>query len=190
MRLFVALLLSEAWLDALRQVQARLRELDAPRSVRWVDPANIHLTLRFIGEFDPERLEALRAALDAAVCAHAAPHLAPAGLGAFPNPARARVLWVGIQESGERLGMLQSAVEDAVQGVGLPAERRGFRPHLTLGRVRDPRRGLPSELVRALSTEAVPGWTPAPETRVALMRSHLSPRGAHYESLHTWELSA
>ncbi len=190
MRLFVAVELSSAWIEALRAVQARLRALDTPPSVRWVRPEGIHLTLRFLGEVDDANVEPLRAGVDAALSGHEPPVLAPDALGAFPNVRRARVGWVGVREEGARLEPLQHDLEQAVRGLGWAAETRAFHPHLTLGRARDPRRGVSAALASSLAREHVHRWEPREEARVALMRSHLSPRGARYEALHVWRLGS
>jgi 2'-5' RNA ligase len=158
--------------------------------VRWVAPEGIHLTLRFLGEVDEARLDELGAALEQAVAGREAPRLAPGSLGAFPSLRRPRVIWIGLEEDGRRLEPLHVAVEGAARLLGWPAETRAFRPHLTLGRVRDPRRGVPPELVQALAAERVATWPSSPQRCVALMRSHLSPHGARYEELRTWQLDA
>ena len=188
MRVFVALNLSARWDAMLIDVQRRLRRHDPASAVRWVDPANIHLTLRFLGEVDPENVRSLTNALDAALADAAPPLLAPGALGAFPSPRRPRVIWIGLAETGARLVPLQARVEAAVRQRGWEAETRAFRPHLTLGRGRDSRRSGMADLGAALATEPVPTWEPQPQTQVALVRSHLGRHGARYETLRTWTL--
>lgn len=190
MRLFVALPLSDVWRIAVGELLGRLRSRDEGSEVRWVKPEGVHLTLRFLGEVDDARLDALGEALDKAVSGHEAPHLAPGALGAFPNLSRPRVVWVGLEESGQRLAPLQVAVEKAVRRLGWPREKRAFRPHLTLGRVRDPRRGISEQLVQALGRESIAALPASEHRHVVLMQSHLSRHGARYEALRTWQLLA
>ena len=118
--------------------------LDAVRTPRdgvaWVRAANLHFTLRFLGDLESARLEAARHAL---VAAAAAPDSAPfrvrlGGAGAFPGPARARVLWLGVNEGAAPLALLAGRVEAALVREGFPRADRPFTPHLTLGRPRDP----------------------------------------------------
>jgi 2'-5' RNA ligase len=195
MRLFVALLLDAAWIETLERVLSRLRGLDRDSSVRWVDVRSIHLTLKFLGEVEERRVDELIERLEAAVAMQSAPRLALGELGAFPNLKRPRVIWIGVEEDGERLSPLQSRVEDAVAPMGWERERRLFQPHLTLGRVRDPRRSRgarssapPAPLLEVLLGVRVEPPAPSPHTRLALVRSHLGPQGARYEVRHRWHL--
>jgi len=188
LRLFVALMLGARWGDALTDVQRRVRRHDPRSGVRWVDAANIHLTLRFLGEVEAATVAPLVTAFARAIAGAAPPVIAPAALGAFPTPRRPRVIWVGITETGLRLDALHTRVEAAVGDLGWQAETRPFHPHLTLGRVRDPRRVSP-EFSAGLATEPVPTWEPGPVTRVALVRSHLSTGGARHEALQVWQLA-
>ncbi len=102
--------------------------------VRWVPPANIHLTLKFLGVTREEVVEGIAAALRRGVAARAPFELVARGLGAFPSPTSPRVLWAGIDEQ-PALAALQQDVERWMQDLGFPAEERAFHPHLTLGRV-------------------------------------------------------
>ncbi|UCE01873.1 MAG: RNA 2',3'-cyclic phosphodiesterase [Candidatus Latescibacterota bacterium] len=195
MRLFVALLLDPAWIETLEQVLRQLRALDRDSSVRWVDARSIHLTLKFLGEVEEPRVDELIERLDAAVATRSAPRLALGGLGAFPTLKRPRVIWIGVEEDGRRLAPLQSRIEDAAAAMGWERERRAFQPHLTLGRARDPRRSRGGRTSAPVASHlaALPGIAvaaPAPslQTRLALVRSHLGPGGARYESLHRWHL--
>jgi 2'-5' RNA ligase len=105
------------------------------------------------------------------------------GLGAFPSRTRARVVWAGLLAGGDRLAALAAAVDDALAGLGVPREDRAFSPHITLGRVREPRR-VPA-LADALAGAAAQPFGRVVVAEVALMRSELSPRGARYTRLAT-----
>lgn len=194
MRLFVALRLDARIHATLDDSIAKLRGLDRQKQVRWVDPAAIHLTLKFLGEVpDPGVLE-LETRLDAAVRGRPAPRLALTGLGAFPNARRPRVLWMGLHEEpqGAALAPLQEAIEAAAESLGWEREKRAFQPHLTLGRVREDRGGgtrpLPGPLLQALERSPAGSDEPRPQNRLALMRSHLSQAGVRYEEKRVWEL--
>ncbi len=101
---------------------------------RPVPPANWHITLRFVGRVDEVTYERWLGALDE--ISSEACRVSVQGLGAFPQPRRATVLWAGVESAG--LGDLAEAVEEAAQRAGIAAEERPFRPHLTLARVRPP----------------------------------------------------
>lgn len=189
MRLFVALLLEPALLEALAAHQARIRRLDTAGCVRWVDPHGIHLTLKFFGEVAEADLEDLGAALDLAVRSRSAPLLALGAPGVFPGPSRPRVLWVGVRDQAARLPALAAAVGAATAPLGWDEERRAFQPHLTVGRVREPVR---ADAMRPLMAafEALPSRAgeAVRHPRVALVRSHLGPAGARYEVIRQWQL--
>ena len=108
------------------------------------------------------------------------------GLGAFPTPGRPRVLWAGAPGS-PAFTRLAEEVDQALVALGFPPEGRGFTPHVTLGRVREPGRNV--ALTEALEAAAARGFGALPVERVALMRSDLSPRGARYTELAATPLS-
>ncbi len=133
MRAFFAVDLDEG---ARRAAAAVARELrPAAGDVRWVRPEAYHVTLRFLGEVEPERAEALAAEAGAAVAPVAAFRLHLGAARAFPSPRRPRV--VALELSPEPpLAALAGRLEAVAVGAGLAAEERPFRSHLTLGRVR------------------------------------------------------
>lgn len=193
-RLFVAVELPAGAKDALAAAVGQLRGL-MPAGVRWVNPAGIHLTLKFLGTVDGGLAEPLLAALQremAGVDKTPFPlHLD--GLGVFPNRREPRVIWAGVGGDLEILGAVQRRVEDAAAYLGLARERREFRPHLTLGRVRD---GVTPAARREMgSVVAEQGAALAPEyawgvEEIGLIRSVLTPQGAVYTSLGTARLGA
>lgn len=183
MRLFIALPLPDAVSSALETAQNQLRRTHRP--VKWVAPASIHLTLQFLGEQDESLVPPLLAALAAIRPEPAAlPQLQLARIGAFPNLRRPQTIWMGVGGDMAALANVQRAVVRATGSLGLPAEARPFRPHLTLGRVRsDANREAIQELGRALATAAAPAelnWRSDPPI---LYQSTLSPQGARYEAL-------
>jgi len=102
--------------------------------VAWVPPANVHLTLKFLGAIKPESAEAIRDLLRRELAGRAPFELAARGLGAFPSAAHPRVLWAGVVESAA-LAALQQDVERCTGSLGFPREARPFHAHLTVGRV-------------------------------------------------------
>jgi 2'-5' RNA ligase len=147
--------------------------------VAWVAPANLHVTLKFLGQVDEARVPAVIEALRAAAAAHRALDVAVRGLGAFPTPARARVLWAGLAGDGAALGALAEAVDAACGALGFPREPRPFAAHVTLGRAREPR--PQAALADALARGGEYGRVRV--ECVSLMRSELSRGGARYTEL-------
>lgn len=126
MRLFVAL-------DLPGPLRERLAALGGGvPGARWIPAANLHLTLRFIGEVPPFRAEEVDHAL-AGLRARRFP-LTLAGIGTFAKAGRETVLWMGVERS-ERLELLQGKIETALQRAGLEPERRRFAPHVALARL-------------------------------------------------------
>ncbi len=189
MRCFVAIDLSAETRDAIADAQAGLRAIAPRADIGWIDPAKMHLTLKFLGEVDEAQREPIGTALASVGHAHAPFELAAAGAGTFPGPARPRVLWVGLKSGLREIGLLAADVERACAPLGFPPEARPFRGHVTLGRVRAPR-GV-GRVVRAMS--ALQGTTFGTWTarEIVLYRSHLGGgRGARYEPLARFPIDA
>lgn len=141
-------------------------------------PANWHITLRFLGKVDQLGYETLTARLDTAELGPSF-ELSFAGLGAFPRPGRATVLWLGVGDGSDDLIDVAGAVEEAVVDAGFMPEERPFHPHLTLSRIRPP------QDVRGL-VENVPAF-PLRQTvrRVTIFESVLGRGPATYVPLDT-----
>ena len=187
LRLFVALDLPAGGKAALAATMGQLQSV-IPAGVRWVNPAGIHLTLKFLGDTEAGLVTPLRAALrEMAAAGDMRPfplHLH--GLGVFPNRREPRVIYAGVDGDMDSLVKAQQRGEQAIVRLGFPQEKRPFRPHLTLGRVRDvvapaARRQIGDTIARqaaALSPEYA--WTAG---EICLIRSHLTPSGAVYTTL-------
>jgi 2'-5' RNA ligase len=157
------------------------------RIVRWTRPENIHLTLKFLGAVPRETLPELQSALDGALAGRPPCSLSVKGTGVFPPRGRPRVVWIGLAGETDSLAALQSAVESALAPLGFPREKRPFTPHLTVGRVRDPRRPG-AALGEAIAANREREWGECVVDRVHLMRSELFPTGPRYSILHTVRL--
>ncbi|MBE0416293.1 MAG: RNA 2',3'-cyclic phosphodiesterase [Coriobacteriia bacterium] len=107
---------------------------------RWVPRENLHLTMRFLGEFEPDSIGALVYALGSELAAHAPfdlPVLAPAD--PVPGAGRARMLWTRYDDPESRCARLAATVDDVLATFGIPPEERPFAPHITLVRTRRPK---------------------------------------------------
>lgn len=180
-RLFAAVLLPEAVRRACVGLQDALRPRGVP--VRWVPPDNLHITMVFMGETGVERIDGVRAALDAA-CAGIAPFTAVTGAAGYFGSRRApRVLWLGLERGADACGFLYARMAEHLAAIGFRSDAKRYHPHITLGRVRATRRA--AELTSGLDsikTDAV-GYD-VPVDRAVLIRSALSPRGSKYTILH------
>ena len=178
-RTFIAVDLPESVTRALQTAQQRLKSHRF--DIRWVKPGNIHLTLKFLGDISPAEVGAIREALRSAAADMAPFPLAARGAGVFPGIKRPRVVWVGLTGEVPALFALQQSVEKALAAIGFPAEKRPFKAHLTLGRVKG--RVRPTDLLAAL--QELGDWASPAFTvnRVTFFQSDLRPEGAVYTRL-------
>ncbi len=184
-RAFVAIPLSEAVRSAIEETQRQMRRLTS--NIRWVPPGNIHLTLKFLGDVHPQRVDAIAAQMDLVAAASGAPFPLKLGAaGAFPSVHRARVLWLGVDGETDRLLAVQTALESALEHLGINREKRRFRAHLTIGRARRPVDG--QRLARSLEALTPPSAVPFAAAQLNLYESSLKPGGAVYTCLHTAHL--
>jgi len=186
LRTFVAIELPAEARAALASAQAELRGALGERasSIRWVDAASAHLTLKFLGDTPESAVGGVEAALRGALARTGAFELRTGALGCFPSGRSPRVIWLGLEGDLDPLAAARDAVEQAIGPLGWPTEARPFAPHLTLGRVR-PDASLAERVGIGKACGTI--WPP-PATRIAvagvsLMRSELGPQGARYTRL-------
>ena len=183
MRLFIAVELDETVrAEAGRVVELLRRRAEslAPNArLTWVSPERMHLTVRFIGPADDEKLAALRGALEPPFETTGFA-LSVLGTGAFPPKGPPRVIWAGLQQGRDQLVALEREITARLSKLGIPPEQRPYSPHLTLARVRDPA-GLRSvALLDGLQTHA---FGESPIDAITLFESRLSPKGPTYAAL-------
>lgn len=176
LRCFIAVKLPAEARDSLSQAQARLRA--AEPGWKWVNPDTFHVTLKFLGQVERERLEATWQSVRAAISGKRAFRVALRGLGVFPNLRAPRVAWAGINDGATDLAALAAEVEEACSRHGFEREKRPFAAHLTLGRAR---LAGPSPALAAIVQECAESqFGGGPVDRVLLMQSTLRPTGAVY----------
>ena len=179
MRAFIAIEIPEGVREGLARAQDRLKGVGVDAS--WPRSESIHLTLKFLGETSDQRVPQIMQALALELGGTERFRLSPEGVGTFPNPASARVVWVGITGDVGRLVALQAAVERAMVGMGLERDDRPYAPHLTLGRIkriRKPDAWL--EGLEGINNFRLPGFD---VTAISLISSELRPSGAVYREL-------
>lgn len=133
-RTFIALDLPPAIHQAIERLSLELQRTQA--AVSWVKPGRMHLTLKFLGDVQPEKIGEISTALERVTSNTLPFRIRPVGCGAFPSTKQMRVVWVGLQGDLDPLKRLQQDLEDAMASSGFERETRSFKPHLTLGRVR------------------------------------------------------
>lgn len=168
----------------LRWVGERQGELEQRwPEARWIPVSNQHITLKFLGATPEDRLSDVVSLCERVAARHAAAPVTLTELGVFPSRRGARVLWIGVDDPGGLLFSLAAALDRDLAEIGFGPESRAYSPHLTVARFREP--------------TAVDELPPMPERpppfRLAsfdLWRSHLSPRGARYEALASFQLGS
>ena len=183
-RTFIAIELPLPLREELSQVGIDLG-IDLPkRAIRWVKPANIHLTLRFIGNMPVDKVAELSQEMDLKTSKLQPFMLRLGKLGCFPNQRRPRIIWIGLEGDTNQLMKLHQMVESAVENLGWKREKRRFHPHLSIGRVKESRliarSNIPynQELLnRSFLVDSV-----------YLVRSVLEPMGAVYSHLYRSKL--
>jgi 2'-5' RNA ligase len=179
----VAVTIPEGVKAKIEEAQAELRRVLPERAVRWTRREQFHLTLKFLGDVDAARVEALGEAIRAACRGFGALHLRAERVGFFPDLRYPRVVWVGVQDQAEQLPRLQAAVEGATREYTSEAKEERFTGHVTLARIKGIKRPEAEALgnaAAALAERLFGQWTAG---QVELMRSELRPQGARHSSL-------
>lgn len=182
MRLFVAVEIS----DQMRDVAARAgdtirRKLGRAIDARWVEPAQMHLTVRFIGQVEDVRVPDMLKILATPV--PVAPFdIALDGCGVFPPTGGPRVIWIGLTSGLPSLAAMYDEYNRRLSPLGFEPEKRPYSAHLTLARVKDVRKGPPAALRDAIQHVSVQS-SRCPVERTTIFRSHTSSKGAWYEPL-------
>jgi len=172
-RLFVAVELPPEIRESLGSVQAILKNSNA--RLTHVDPAIIHITLKFIGDTPPEKTMAISKSLGSI---RAAPFPVRVLGISGNNPGRPRVIWAGVLDGG-RCGLLHAAIEDLLSRSGYSGKTRPFVPHATVARVREYHPDL-AGILRSLADHDFGVGT---INRVVLKKSTLTPRGPVYRDI-------
>ncbi|MCJ7615953.1 MAG: RNA 2',3'-cyclic phosphodiesterase [Desulfobacterales bacterium] len=142
-RTFIAFKLPENIILSIRKIQEDIKSYAF--KVRWVNPEKIHLTLKFLGNINDTDIEKVSESIINTVNCHAPISLAVKGAGVFPGIKSPRVIWVGITGEIEKLTSIQKDIEENLEKLGFPREKRPFKGHLTLGRIKgkiDPKKLL------------------------------------------------
>ena len=137
MRTFIAVEVPDSARDRIAQLVNRFKTTGT--DIKWVEPDNIHVTLKFLGNIGTDQPAVIRDGLGAALDSAGAFDLKLGRIGAFPDMNRPRVFWVSIVEGRDELVAMQQRIETELHARGFVREERPFSPHLTIGRVRSPR---------------------------------------------------
>jgi len=177
-RSFIAVDLDEPSLrERITNSQRGLEQTGA--QLKLVNPNIMHLTLRFLGEIPRAAVEGVKEALNGLQFKAFEAHFS--GLGVFPSMKRISVVWVGMTQGSEQLNEIFHQLEPKIRQLGIPADSKGFSPHLTIARVRSGvNRDALAEYVSSMSDQEFGSMQ---VKSVRLKKSTLTPKGPIYETL-------
>lgn len=186
-RCFIAIEIPEKILDEVVKLSGKLAKSIADDSARWCNREQLHITLKFLGNVDALKIDALKSAIQRTCSGFNQFQLTLGGIGCFPDIQKPRVIWLGIGGDLKVLNELQAAIDIETADFGDHQEEREFKPHLTLARVKKPSpklwRAIGEQIKRhSENARAMGEWN---VDSVNLMRSILDPSGAVYEKLYT-----
>lgn len=184
-RAFIAIDIPGEIQECLTIVSNQLKEKIGEVPVRWVDPENIHLTLKFLGDVSMNNIEVLKESIRAEAYGCKPLVFSVGGVGAFPKVRNPRVIWVGVEAPTEMID-LQRGIDVQMSRIGYASDRRPFSPHLTLGRVsRNAKAAEIRQISEVLSSSKIGFLGVGRVNAVHLYRSDLKPEGAVYTKLYS-----
>lgn len=179
LRTFIAIDIPGNILSEIRELQEGIK--DYGFKIRWVRPESIHLTLKFLGDIKAVKINEIAEAISKTVVRYTPISLQAKGVGVFPGIKRPQVLWVGLAGQLEPLVSLQKTLDENLETIGFPVEKRPFKGHLTMGRMKakiDVKKfGDVLMTFRSFESEAFTA------DRIILYKSELKPSGAVYTEL-------
>ena len=184
-RLFIAIPIPPPAQALIANVTAMLADGDPP--VRWTAAGSAHITLHFLGEIDPARGELLRLSFSSIAKNQDAFDLTTDRPGGFPDTGPLRVIWLGLKGDARQLAALHRALGVSLSEIAIEPEERVFRPHITLGRLRDDVRSPQADLLRAklhdpvINQRCYDEFAPIPVRQVQLVRSYLEKTGPRHD---------
>lgn len=184
-RCFIAIEIPEPIQNQLVRIQGTLRK-QIPKA-SWVKPGNIHLTLKFLGDVDPEDLESIGKAIEGVTSRHHSFSLHIGGVGAFPNLARPRVIWAGVKCGAERVSTLAQDINLALSNHGFSIDTKKFNPHLTIARLKE-KIDLKPYANQYRQYDRIHEAEMTVDT-ISLIQSQLHSKGAIYSTLQSYPLT-
>ena len=152
----------------------------------WSRVENIHLTLKFFGNVELDKIHAISTAASRMVKEFSPFEITIGNTGVFPRPSRAQVLWIGVSDPSGKLLGLQKRLEEECAAEGFAKEGRAFRPHLTIARIRKPDGARPlADAHLSMQFESMPVTL----TEVIVFRSELSSKGSRYTTISRHQLT-
>ncbi len=179
-RAFAALEIPDETKDRIGRFIDSVRPASGASELKWVNRKILHVTVRFFGDLDRKQLEKARGAIRSLDRAWDPPRLSLGAIGAFPNPRRPQVVWLGIEDPDGGLRELAASADRAIRVAGFGPADKPFVGHLTLARVR---RGLQAPGLDEIVGGLTPPGGPLTISSITLFKSDLRPEGPLYTPL-------
>lgn len=179
-RSFFAVPLTPECRQKINYIEQELKKV-LPSGIRWVNTDNLHVTLKFIGEFDSLLIPKVYKLLETGLSTTDQFDITFQNLGVFPNNLKPKVVWVGLSNPVELIKIFQG-IENATNELGFPKEARGFSPHVTIGRVKNDTSD-PSKVGAIINKLRIGEIGQSHADRVVFYQSNLTPGGPVYTEL-------
>jgi 2'-5' RNA ligase len=186
-RIFIAIDISDSARAACGAHTAILRQKFPQVRVGWERPEKLHLTLKFLGSIGVGIVDDLETHISEITSHHERFKLRLSNLGTFPSKSRPRILWIGLDDPSDAILPLQSQIEDTCHRLGFEPKKRAFRPHLTIGRIKEPQKAAGLADVH-MKTKIEPVAFEVAE--IVIYESKLQPTGSVYSVVSTAKLQA
>jgi 2'-5' RNA ligase len=185
MRAFIAIKVAGEIRRRIIEIQNELKDINA--DIRWVKSENIHITLKFLGEVEDNRIIEVCRIVEDAVKTTGTFELSVETSGVFPGQGLPVVIWIGVSEGMEFLVKLYHSLEESLYRAGFEKEKRNFSAHLTIGRISSARNI--KNLLQKLETFKNVGLGRMAAEAVYILRSDLTPEGPVYSVIKKVELN-
>lgn len=179
LRSFIAVELPNEIHDSLQKLQNNLK--DSMPDVRWVKYGNIHLTLKFLGDVEVSKIEKISKSIQYVADEFSPFTMSLAHIGAFPNFRKPSIIWTGVEEGAEKIIEIVEQIESSMEKLGFAREKRPFKPHLTIGRIRELKH--PTIMAKSLENNEIGEIGKFMVEKLSLIKSQLDPSGSIYTTL-------
>jgi len=178
-RAFIAVEIDQPHKQKLSDLITHFKKSDA--DIKWVTENQMHLTLKFLGNIEQEKTQEISDILKGIADSSNSFDIQFSGIGAFPNLKRPRIVWIGIEKGSELLKLLNSKIEYGLEKIGFEKEKREYKTHLTLGRVKSLKNI--KELTSLIDKTTLGFQDKIKIDKLTLFQSTLTPKGAVYAPL-------
>jgi len=183
MRTFVAIDFSPQIRGKIGEIIEYFKTQTPDYALKWVEPQNLHMTIKFLGEVSEGHLRTIKDVLSDTLEGRSAFEIEVTGMGMYPSGQKPRVIWLGV-EGSETLKDIHKSLDQALQKASIPPDKRGLSPHLTIARVRrNVETLIVQDIGKTLSQFKIDSLGKCTIDRIVLYKSTLTPSGPIYDPL-------